>query len=542
MLVAGVDSSTQSTKVLLCEATDGTVVAQASAPHPDGTECDPERWWQALDAAGRDLLERASAVGVAAQQHGMIVLDESGAVIRPAMLWNDVKSAPQAAELIEELGGAAAWATRCGSVPTMSFTVTKLRWLAENEPEHAARTRRVLLPHDWLTWRLAGGAASGAHPATDRGDASGTGYFSPADSAWQPDLLQRALGHDAEPPRLAGPSEVVGQTSWGALLSAGTGDNMGAALGLGLGAGDVAVSVGTSGTAYLPSPKPSADPSGAVCGFADATGQFLPLVCTVNAARVLDVTARMLGTDAAGLADRALAAAPGAGGLVLLPYLDGERTPNRPAANGVLRGLTTHNATQENLARAAVEAVLCSLADAIDHVTLVTGMAPRRVVLIGGAVRSAAIRTLAPAIFGVPVAVPVPAEDVALGAARQAAWALAGTASPPDWPARPAQAYEADPLPHVREQYASLRDDAAAWQVLSAWPRLADLARGWPVIWPRRCCAPVGVAGVMESGTRWRSWCSYRAPLPPAGALFDRTAAANGGSHGCARWGPWRGF
>ncbi|MCW2935216.1 MAG: xylulokinase [Actinomycetia bacterium] len=471
MLVAGIDSSTQSTKVLLCEATDGTVVARASAPHPDGTECDPERWWQALGEAGRGLLERAAAVGVAAQQHGMIVLDESGAVIRPAMLWNDVKSAPQATELIQELGGPAVWAARSGSVPTMSFTVTKLRWLAENEPAHAKRTRRVLLPHDWLTWRLAGGRAGRAgrageiEPATDRGDASGTGYFSPADSAWLPDILQRALGHGAELPRVAGPSEVVGQTSWGALLSAGTGDNMGAALGLGLNEGDMAVSIGTSGTAYLPSPKPSADASGAVCGFADATGQFLPLVCTVNAARVLDVTARMLGTDAAGLANRALAAAPGAGGLVLLPYLDGERTPNRPAANGVLRGLTTHNATPENLARAAVEAVLCSLADAIDHVTAVTGLSPRRVVLIGGAARSAAIRALAPAIFGVPVAVPEPAEDVALGAARQAAWTLAGTAALPDWPARPAQAYEADPLPHVREQYAALRDDAAAWQL-----------------------------------------------------------------------------
>jgi xylulokinase len=468
MLVAGVDSSTQSTKVLLCQATDGAVVAQASAPHPDGTECDPERWWQALGEAGQGLLERAAAVGVAAQQHGMIVLDESGAVIRPAMLWNDVKSAPQAAELIQELGGSAAWATRTGSVPTMSFTVTKLRWLAENEPGHAERTRRVLLPHDWLTWRLAGGRAGRAgeiQPATDRGDASGTGYFYPADSVWLPDILQRALGHGAELPRVAGPSEVVGQTSWGALLSAGTGDNMGAALGLGLSEGDMAVSIGTSGTAYLASPRPSSDASGAVCGFADATGQFLPLVCTVNAARVLDATARMLGTDAAGLADRALAAAPGAGGLVLLPYLDGERTPNRPAANGVLRGLTTHNATPENLARAAVEAVLCSLADAIDHVTLVTGISPRRVMLTGGAARSAAIRAFAPAIFGVPVTVPEPAEDVALGAARQAAWALAGTAGLPDWPARPAQAYEADLLPHVREQYAALRDDAAAWQL-----------------------------------------------------------------------------
>ena len=192
-LVAGVDSSTQSTKVLLCRAEDGTVVGSASAPHPAGTECPPERWWEALTAAGRDLLERAAAVGVAAQQHGMVVLDDSGAVIRDAMLWNDVKSAPQAAALVTEFGGPAEWAAVTGSVPTMSFTVTKLRWLAENEPAHAARVHRVLLPHDWLTWRLAGGDPR-SEPTTDRGDASGTGYFSPAEGAWRPDYAERALG------------------------------------------------------------------------------------------------------------------------------------------------------------------------------------------------------------------------------------------------------------------------------------------------------------------------------------------------------------
>ena len=221
-MVAGVDSSTQSTKVLLCRAEDGVIVGTASAPHPDGTECHPDRWWEALTAAGRGLLERADAVGVAAQQHGMVVLDSGGQVIRPAMLWNDVKSAPQAAELVTEFGGPAEWAARTGSVPTMSFTVTKLRWLAEREPANAARVHRVLLPHDWLTWRLAGGGTggsagggSGPEPTTDRGDASGTGYFSPADSAWLPDYAERALGRPVALPRVAGPAEVAGRTSWG---------------------------------------------------------------------------------------------------------------------------------------------------------------------------------------------------------------------------------------------------------------------------------------------------------------------------------------
>ncbi|MGH3250476.1 MAG: xylulokinase [Trebonia sp.] len=468
-LVAGIDSSTQSTKVLLVRADDGGIVGEASAPHPDGTECHPDRWWEALTAAGRGLLERADAVGVAAQQHGMVTVDDAGAVVRPAMLWNDVKSAPQAAALVTEFGGPGEWAARTGSVPTMSFTVTKLRWLAEHEPTSAARVSRVMLPHDWLTWRLAGGGPSdaGGDPAvesvTDRGVESGTGFVAPADSRWLPDYAERALGRPVALPRVAAPAEVVGRTSWGAAISAGTGDNMGAALGMGLAEGDVAVSIGTSGTAYAVTSSMTADPSGLVSGFADATGRFLPLACTLNAARVLDVIARMLGVDAAGLSDLALKASPGADGVVLLPYLDGERTPNRPSANGVLRGLTTANTTPENLARATVEAVLCSLADAIDCLRG-CGLEPSRVVLTGGAAKSAAVRTIAPAVFGLPVVVPEAAEYVALGAARQAAWALAGTASPPSWPASPSVTCEAPVAPRVREQYGALRDDAAAWQ------------------------------------------------------------------------------
>jgi xylulokinase len=505
MLVAGVDSSTQSTKVLLCQADDGAIVGQASAPHPDGTECDPELWWGALAKAGHGLLDRADAIGVAAQQHGMVVVDEAGQVIRPALLWNDVRSAPQARALITELGGPRQWARRTGSVPTASFTVTKLRWLAEREPGHAARTTYVLLPHDWLTWRLAGGGRSAdggsigsgsagtgsagtgsagtgsagtgsagtgsadgsltgtAEPTTDRGDASGTGYFSPATGRWLPEFAEAALGRPVGLPRLAAPAEIVGRTAGGAALSAGTGDNMGAALGLGLGLGEVVVSIGTSGTAYAVAASAAADETGAVAGFADATGRFLPLVATINAARVLTVTARMLGTDSGGLSRLALIAPSGAQGLTMLPYLDGERSPNRPDANGVLRGLTSTNTTQENLARAAVEAVLCSLADAIDNLAD-CGITARRVILIGGAARSEAVRRIAPAIFGVPVTVPEPAEYVALGAARQAAWALSGAAEAPDWPLAGSSAeYTAEPTPQVREQYARLRDATADW-------------------------------------------------------------------------------
>jgi xylulokinase len=472
-VIAGIDSSTQSVKVLLCDTDDGTVVAEGSAPHPNGTEADPAAWWDALQTAGDGLLERADAVAVAAQQHGMVALDEAGAVVRPALLWNDVRSAPQAAALVREFGGPAEWARRTGSVPTMSFTVTKLRWMAENEPDKADITTRVTLPHDWLTWRLAteeraseGRGSQGraaAEPVTDRGDASGTGYFDPARGEWLPGLAEAALGHPVLLPRVAGPAEVIGTTRTGAALGPGTGDNMGAALGLGLRHGDVAVSIGTSGTAYAVTAKPSADETGAVAGFADATGRFLPLVATVNAARVLVAAARILGTDTAGLSRLALAGQPGAGGITFLPYLDGERTPNRPGATGVLRGLTSANMTPENIARAAVEAVLCSLADAIDNLADV-GVRPDRVVLIGGAANSEAVRRIAPAIFGMPVTVPEPAQYVALGAARQAAWALRGSAEPPQWPAAPAETYTAEPDREVRERYVTLRNDAAAWQ------------------------------------------------------------------------------
>jgi xylulokinase len=193
---------------------------------------------------------------------------------------------------------------------------------------------------------------------------------------------------------------------------------------MGLSPGDVVVSLGTSGTVFSVHDKPTSDPSGFFAGFADVTGRFLPLVCTLNAARVLTAGARMLGTDLAGLDELALNASPGSGGLVLLPYLDGERTPSLPEATGTLGGLTRDNMSPENVARAHVEGMLCGLADGLDALTA-QGIRPRRVLLIGGAARSRAVRAIAPEIFGLPVTLPDPAEYVALGAAKQAAWSLA---------------------------------------------------------------------------------------------------------------------
>jgi xylulokinase len=484
VLVAGVDSSTQSCKVVIRDAASGELVRSGSVPHPDGTEVDPAAWWQALGSAlaAAGGLGDVAAISVAGQQHGMVCLDAEGAVVRPALLWNDTRSAGAAADLVRELGdgdpaaGASAWARAVGSVPVAAFTVTKLRWLATHEQASMARAAAVCLPHDWLTWRLSGRPDLGAL-RTDRSDASGTGYWSGAGGQYRPDLLRLAAGRDLAVPRVLDPAQAAGELAVAALpaqaggagradgagggrpivLGAGMGDNASAALGLGAQPGDVVVSIGTSGTVFAVGAAPTADPSGTIAGFADGTGRFLPLVCTLNAARVLVAAATMLGVDTGRLSDLALAARRGAGGLTLLPYLEGERTPNRPEATGRLYGLTGENATPENLARAAVEGMLCGLADGLDAITS-AGVPVRRVLLIGGGARSEAVRRIAPAVFGVPVDVPEPGEYVADGAARQAAWLLSGEAEPPAWAIGENRHYQADPEPTVRALYAAVRD------------------------------------------------------------------------------------
>lgn len=463
-LVAGVDSSTQSCKVVIRDADTGELVREGRATHPDGTEVHPDAWWSALQTAVFDAggLDDVAAIAVGAQQHGMVVLDEGGSVVRPALLWNDTRSAPQAERLVRDLGGPAAWASAVGSVPVASFTVTKLAWLAEHEPDAAARVAAVCLPHDWLTWRL-GAAASGARLAdlaTDRGDASGTGYFAPSTGEYRRDLLTAALGHDAVLPTVLDPAASAGSTPSGAILGPGTGDNMAAALALGARTGDVVVSIGTSGVVSAVADVPAADPEGIVAGFADATGQYLPLVCTLNAARVLDATARILGVDHEKLADLALSAPPGSGGLVVVPYLEGERTPNRPDATGAVHGLRLDTATAAHLARATVEGLLCGLADGLDALAA-QGARIERVLLVGGGARSRAVQQIAPAVLGRPVLVPPPGEYVANGAARQAAWVLSGEAEAPIWPLKGTATFEAAVTPGVRERYAQVREMTA---------------------------------------------------------------------------------
>ncbi len=427
--VAGVDSSTQSTKVEIRDLDSGEIVASSSSPHPAVTppcsEQDPRSWSDAFDQAWQAALAdlptgaRVEAISVAGQQHGMVALDADGEAVHPAKLWNDTESAPDAGWLVQQLGSAEAWADAVGSVPVAAFTATKLSWLHRSHPEAWARMARVLLPHDYLTHRLTGAYT------TDRGDASGTGYWSPTTGEYRWDLLAVIDGErdwTDVVPTVLGPLDVAGQ--WNDVaVAVGTGDNMAAALGLGLAPGDAALSVGTSGTAFSVADAPTADPTGAVAGFADATGRFLPLVCTSNAAKVLDAVARLLGVDHDEFDRLALAAVGAADVPVLLPYLDGERTPNRPDATGLLGGLRS-DVTREQFALAAVNGVACGLLDALDALrdhAAVTG----RVVLTGGGARSSALRSVLAGLVGQPLVLAGVDQAVAAGAAVQAA-AVAG--------------------------------------------------------------------------------------------------------------------
>jgi xylulokinase len=462
-LVAGVDSSTSATKVEVRDVDDGRVVARAARPHPPTqpprSEQDPAAWWAAFEGAWSAVgAPQVAAIAVAGQQHGMVALDGDRQVIRAAKLWNDTESAADATWLIDQLdGGATAWAAACGSVPVASFTITKLSWLHRKEPESWDRLAHVVLPHDWLTSRLTG------RLVTDRGDASGTGYWSPAAGSYRDDVLA-VVDADRDwstvVPEVLGPLETAG-TWGGAVVAPGTGDNMAAAIGVGLRPGDVAISIGTSGTVYTVSERATSDPSGAVAGFADATGRFLPLVCTLNATKVTDTVRRLLGLDHAAFDSLVLEAPAGAGGLMLLPYLDGERTPNRPDATGVLTGLRP-DVGRGDVARAAVEGVVCGLLDGLDALA---ALAPcdGRLVLVGGGARSTAYRRVLADLVGREVVVPMADEHVAAGACVQAA-AVLTAAEPADvaerWGLRAGHVVEprdADRVA-VRAAYAALRE------------------------------------------------------------------------------------
>ncbi|MEA2419756.1 MAG: xylulokinase [Thermoleophilaceae bacterium] len=429
--MAGVDCSTQATKVLVVDPGDGRVVATGRAPHEvtgtDGArETDPAVWWDALRAAlaqtGRS--GEVGAISVAGQQHGLVVTGADGGPLRPAVLWNDTRSAPDAAELRDALG-AEAWAERVGVVPVPSFTVTRWAWLRRTEPKIAAATRAIRLPHDWLTERL------GGRGVTDRGDASGTGWWSTRDEDYSNEVLELpsvALDRSLLP-EVLGPDEPAGSVHAiaagelglpeGALVGPGTGDNMGAALGLGLRPGEPVVSLGTSGTAYAAMTERAIDPTGLIAGFADAAGGFLPLAATLNCTLAVDRVAAWLGLDREAVAERTA--------VTVLPYLDGERTPNLPRASGTIAGLR-HDTEPGQILLAAYEGAVASLVEALELLAGVgSGLDPDApVVLIGGGARGHVWQQTVTRLSGRAAVVPEAEELVALGAAAQAAAVLSG--------------------------------------------------------------------------------------------------------------------
>ena len=464
-LVAGIDSSTQSVKVVIREAETGALIREGRASHPDGTEVDPLHWKvaldKAIDAAGG--VADVSAISIGGQQHGMVALEENGDVIRPALLWNDTRSAQSAATLNSELGGDAAIAKATGSVLVASFTASKVRWMADHEPDNAERTHAIALPHDWLSWQLQGGKDF-SKLFTDRSDASGTGYFDAVSSTYRRDILAVAIKskREIQLPFVATPAQFAGTTLSGIPIAPGAGDNAAAALGIQAKPGDVVVSLGTSGTAFSVSKTPTADPTGMVAGFADATGNYLPLVCTLNAARIFDAATRILGKTHDEVGQLALSTQPGAHGLALLPYFEGERTPNRPNATGVFSGMTLENSNPADIARAMIEGMLAGLADAVQAL-IDLGVEVKRVLIIGGAAKNPAVGQIASALFARPVLVAPAGEYVADGAARQAAWALLGGADAPLWDLGAAQEIEAVATPEVLERYRVLRDATVNW-------------------------------------------------------------------------------
>jgi xylulokinase len=420
-LVAGVDSSTQSTKVLVVDADSLGIVAVGHAPHAvDGghgaRETHPDVWWRALAAAlsSTGLAGEIDAISVAGQQHGLVVTDDAGRPLRPAMLWNDTRAAPDASTLVRALGGPDAWAGHVGVVPLAAFTVSKWAWLRRVEPDVAAATVHVRLPHDWLTQQLTGAAV------TDRGDASGTGWW----STHTEDYVERVLAlptvdlHREQLPEVLGPGSRAGVVSDtaaadlglrpGIPVGAGTGDNMATALGLTADVGQPVMSLGTSGTVFTVAERPVADPTGRVAGFADATGRYLPLACTLNCTLAVDQVATWLGLDREDVADST--------DVTVLPYFDGERTPNLPDATASIAGLT-HTTTPQEILLATYIGAVQSLLDALALLP-VADAAP--LTLVGGGSRGKAWRTVVERLSGREVLVPELDELVAYGAARQA--------------------------------------------------------------------------------------------------------------------------
>jgi xylulokinase len=438
-LYIGIDSGTQSVKAVALDVESGRVLAEARAPHrmitglpPGHMEQDPRDWVSAMDKALRSVAariegKRVRGIGVSGQQHGLVPLDGAGAVIRPAKLWCDTSTIEECAILNRRLGGAAAAIRRCGLPFLPGYTAPKVLWLRRHEPANYRRLRHILLPHDYLNLHLSGVRAM------EFGDASGTGFLDVRRRIWSTAAIQAvdsrvadflpALGPSHRP---SGPLRPELARRYGfaadAVVSAGGGDNMMGAIGTGnVTPGAVTASFGTSGTIYAFSARPIVDPKGEIAAFCSSTGGWLPLLCTMNVTRITEQVRALFGWTLPQFERAAQSAPPGAGGLGLLPYFDGERTPNLPQATGVLFGLSHRALTPGTFARAAIEGATFGMNYGLRRLSHL-GIRPREIRLTGGGARSALWRQVAADVFGIPVVAMAQDESAALGAALQAAW------------------------------------------------------------------------------------------------------------------------
>jgi len=444
MIFLGIDCGTQSTKAIALDADTGAVLASARRSYdilpPTGfgaMEQRPEDWRNAADATIREVLaalgmrkSEVRGIGVSGQQHGLVVLDSADEVVRPAKLWCDTSTIDQCHEITAHFGGADKVVELTGNAMLPGYTAPKVLWLRQNEPENWRRTQSVLLPHDYLNFWLTG------EKRMEYGDASGTAFLDVRSRQWC-EPIANFLADDllAKLPPLRPSSEPAGQVrasllaEWGisgpVLVSAGGGDNMMGAIGTGnIAPGVVTASLGTSGTLFAYSEKAVIDRQGEVAAFCDSTDAWLPLVCTMNVTLVTEAMRELFAWNHEQF-EQALTTVPaGADGLLLLPYLVGERTPNLPKSCGVLHGITTQNLTAAHLARSAAEGVTLGLGYGLQRLREL-GIHPVEIRLTGGGSNSSQWRQLCADIFEVPVVTLKSGEGASLGAALQAAWMFA---------------------------------------------------------------------------------------------------------------------
>lgn len=439
MIYLGIDSGTQSVKAVALDLETGRVTAEARAPHtliaglpPGHLEQHPQEWTAALDQALAELAakidpSRVRGIGVSGQQHGFVPLDEAGAVIRPAKLWCDTSTVAECELLTRKLGGPRAVIRRTGLPFLPGYTAPKILWLKRHEPASWRRLRQVLLPHDYLNFHLTG------NYFMEPGDASGTALLDVRRRAWSLPALEAIDRHLADfLPALSASHEAAGTLRpalarrFGfpadTVVSAGGGDNMMGAIGTGnVAPGAVTASFGTSGTIYAFAKSPVVDPQGEIAAFCSSSGGWLPLLCTMNVTLVTEHYRQLFGLDHAGMEGAVASIAAGADGLLLVPYFDGERTPNVPTGRGVLFGLTRHNTSAAHHLRAAMEGVTLGMNYGLRRLGEL-GIKPREIRVTGGGAKSAVWRQIMADIFGVPVVAMVEDEGAALGGALQAAW------------------------------------------------------------------------------------------------------------------------